>query len=472
VSAEIFRDPTEGVSARRADLLRRRRDELVMMPHAIRRVYVARRARTAASLAITLVGAAMLVIAAKPTWTAFLAKGLPGINPAVLCTMTVAMWLVGLFTYFAARAIDEHRFAVAMSKLVMPGKDVNEDVERLSHENPDQAARDMAHRLEVRSATLPILAAAVLLPVTALYAAATIRAHGWPVIAEFEASVAANAMKLIACAGCGVVLALAMTKRATRLPIVAPMAAIVALACIAVSVGIKTLWLVPPALLLGMMALVVRRLRIERDKLQAEDPAAGSEIFTIRGFIRQLRASGAAVIARVKKIRRRKIIIGMSIATAALGGTMMMTKSKQKQTVKAEVTAAMVRKAIQTPTVTPTGSRSAVEPMGDGRLKITLDLADDKPLVIPAINGMSSVPPMWSASVRIEQVEGLELTVSAFGAEDAQPVSIGNAEKSTRSNCGMGPLPLGVSVHGAPGHYVLYVEPVLTPAGCTGTDYE
>ena len=440
-----------------------------MMPHAIRRVYVARRARTAASLAITLVGAAMLVIAAKPTWTAFLAKGLPGINPAVLCTLTVAMWLVGLFTYFAARAVDEHRFAVAMSKLVMPGKDVNEDVERLSHENPDQAARDMAHRLEVRSSTLPILAAAVLLPVTALYAVASWRAHGWPVIADFEAAVATNAMKLIACAGGGMVLALAMTKRATRLPIVAPMAAIVAVACIGVAVGIKTMWLIPPALLLGTMALVVRRLRIERDKLQAEDPAAGSEIFTIRGFIRQMRASGAAVIARVNKIsRRRKIIIGATLAASVLGGSLMIQskKHKRQQAAQAAVSAAMVRKAIQTPTVTPTGSRSQVEPMGDGRLKVTLDLADDKPLVIPSLNGLSSVPPMWTATVRIEQEAGTDLSVSAFGPEDALPVSITNAQETTRSNCDIDQLPLGLNVKGQPGHYVLYVKPVLTPAGC------
>ena len=114
--------------AARADLLRRRRDELVMMPHAIRRVYVARRARTAASLAIALVGTGLLAIAAKPAWAQFLAKGLPGINPAVLCTLIIAMWLVGLFAYFAARAVDEHRFAVAMSKLVMPSKDASVDV--------------------------------------------------------------------------------------------------------------------------------------------------------------------------------------------------------------------------------------------------------------------------------------------------------------------------------------------------------
>jgi len=102
-------------------------------------------------------------------WAAYLAKGLPGINPAVLCTGIVAMWLVGLFTYFAARAVDEHRFAVAMSHYVMPTKDLDQDLERLSHQHPDQMARDMAHRLEVKSAALPVLAASVLLPVTALF---------------------------------------------------------------------------------------------------------------------------------------------------------------------------------------------------------------------------------------------------------------------------------------------------------------
>ena len=65
--SNIFRDPTEGATARRADLLRRRRDELVMMPHAIRRVYVARRARTAASVTIAIVGAALLAIAMEPS---------------------------------------------------------------------------------------------------------------------------------------------------------------------------------------------------------------------------------------------------------------------------------------------------------------------------------------------------------------------------------------------------------------------
>lgn len=437
-----------------------------MMPHAIRRVYVARRARTAASLSIVMFGIALLAIAAKPAWTAFLAKGLPGINPAVLCTMIVAMWLVGLFAYFAARAVDEHRFAVSMSKLVMPGADVNADLERLSHENPDQAARDMAHRLEVRSAALPVLAAGVLLPVTALYVAAIFRTGGWPVIAAFETEVAVNAKKLIACGGIAAVIAVVMTKRAARLPAVAPTTMVLALAGVGVA-ALTSVWLVPLALIVATVGVVVRRLRIERDLLQAEDPAAGSEIFTIRGFIQQLRTSAAAVIARVKQVRARRVIIGAMVPAAMLGGLILMMQHKSKHTPLPQ-TAAIGMKSHAAPiaSVGPSGAKTIVETMGAGRLKITLDLVDDCVVDLPALAGLSSVPAMWNAAVKIEQFEGIALEVSPFGAEALQAVSIGTPLSISRANCGSFAEPLGLRIKGQAGHYVLYVEPVLTPAGC------
>jgi hypothetical protein len=463
--SNIFRDPSEGATARRADLLRRRRDELVMMPHAIRRVWVARRARTASSLAIVLLGGAMLAIAAQPAWTQFLARGLPGINPAVLCTLVVAMWIVGVFAYFAARAVDEHRFAVAMSRLVMPGKDVNEDVERLSHENPDQAARDMAHRLEVRSAALPVLAAGVLLPVTALYLGAAYRAGGWPMIADFEASVAIHATKLLACAGVGGVLAIVMTKRAARLPVAAPAMMMCAMGIAGMAVA-TSLWLVPIALLAATVGLVVRRLRIERDLLQAEDPAAGAEIFTIRGFIRQLRTSASALVARVKQVRRRPMIIATAVSAAAIGGVLLCIPAKP-ETVATQTTAAQIAVKPTAVTMTePSGSKSTVEPMGDGRIKITLDLVDDKPLFIPALAGMRNVPPMWMAGMKVQQVEGQRLMLGTFNDVELQPLSIGSKLATSQSNCGMGELPLGLRFMGEAGHYVIYVQPNLTPAGC------
>lgn len=440
-----------------------------MMPHAIRRVYVARRARTAASVAIAVLGFAMLAIAASPSWTQFLARGLPGINPAVLCTITVAMWIVGAFAYFAARAVDEHRFAVAMSRLVMPGIDVNEDLERLAHENPDQAARDMAHRLEVRSAALPVLAAGVLLPVTALYIAAAFRAGGWPVIAEFEASVAAHATQLLACAGFGTLLAIVLTKRAARLPVAAPTMFVLSLV-IAGTAATASLWLVPIALLLATVAVVVRRLRIERDLLQAEDPAAGSEIFTIRGLIRQLRASAAGVVARVRKVRRRRVVIAAVVGAAVLGGVMLVMPAK---TERAAMATAIGTSTIQrdngtkvTSSVMASGARSTVEPMGDGRLKITLDLVEASPVEIPALAGMRNVPPMWLARIKLELIEGVSLRVGMFGSDALKSLSIGDDFQDMQSNCSIGELPLGLHIEGPPGHYVLYAEPTLTPSSC------
>lgn len=463
--SNIFRDPTEGATARRADLLRRRRDELVMMPHAIRRVYVARRARTAASVAVALLGSALLVIAAKPAWAAVLAMGLPGINPAVLCTLIIAMWLVGLFAYFAARAFDEHRFAIAMTRLVMPGADINADVERLSHENPDQAARDMAHRLEVRSAALPVLAAGVLLPVTALYAAAIYRSGGWPQIAGFEAAVAVHANMLLACAAVGGVLAIAMTKRVARLPVVAPIMMALALTP-AVLAPMTTLWLVPIAMLLATAAFVVRKLRVERDLLQAEDPAAGSEIFTIRGFIRQLRASLAPIGARVRRVRPVWVLVTGLLVIAGFTATKLLTQTALPNTRSAAAVAAPTSTQQSMPDLGPSGSRWSLQPTGEGRLKLDLELVDDRPIGIPMVGGLAHVPTGWSARITLDQTEGLPLRVGAIASETTSPLGIESDAVLTIESCGMSQPPLGVRVQGPPGHYVLYVQPMLIPTSC------
>lgn len=114
----------------------------------------------------------------------------------------------------------------------------------------------------------------------------------------------------------------------------------------------------------------------------------------------------------------------------------------------------------------PSGSRSTVESMDDGRLKITLDLVDGKPVDVTALAGMRNVPPMWNARVKIAQVEGLSLQVTPFGYTTTYALSIGSDVIVTQSNCSIGELPLALRLQGEPGHYVLYVEPTLAPAGC------
>ena len=434
-----------------------------MMPHAIRRVYVARRARTAASITIALLGAALLVTASLPSLARFLASGLPGINPAVLCTLLVAMWIVGGFVYAAARALDEHRFAVAMSRFVMPGKDVIEDVERLSHEHPDRAAREMAHRLEVRSAALPVLAAGVLLPVTALYASAFVRAGGWPVIADFEASIAANATELSWCALAGVVASVVMTKRFARLPANAPFAVGIAI----VSLGIAfatTMWLVAPALIAAAAALVVRRLRIERDLLQAEDPAAGSEIFTIRGLLRQLRASGASVVCALRATRRRRMALTVTCTAVAAGAIVFVYSSPQEPMII--VTKPEITYTPSQPTVTATGSTYRVEPIGDGQLRVTFEIADTQPVTLQNLAGLDRVPHGWNARVSITLIEGETMRVTPFADEPHDAIQHGQPLERSQASCALEAPPMKLSVAATPGRYVLLVAPVLEPAGC------
>jgi hypothetical protein len=92
-------------------------------------------------------------------------------------------------------------------------------------------------------------------------------------------------------------------------------------------------------------------------------------------------------------------------------------------------------------------------------------LVDDRPLSIPALAGLASIPAMWTATMKLEQLEGLALRVTPLGGTTRE-LSIGEPVTVDRANCSIGEAPFGLLVQGAPGHYVLYVEPTLTPAGC------
>ena len=97
---------------------------------------------------------------------------MPGINPALLSTLIVAMWIVGIVHVLRrARALTSIA-SRSRSATVLPSGDVDDDVERLSHENPDDAARGMAHSLEVQLRGACRCRCGVMLPATALYTAA------------------------------------------------------------------------------------------------------------------------------------------------------------------------------------------------------------------------------------------------------------------------------------------------------------
>jgi hypothetical protein len=473
--SNIFRDATEGTNAKRQDLLRRRRDEFITMPHAIRRVFVARRARIAASIAVCLTGTALIVTALSPSLARTIASGMPGLNPAVLSTLVIAMWVTGLVAYTWSRAMGEHAFLVEMSRTVMPTDNLDDDVERLAHEHPDEVARGMAHRLEVRSAALPIVAAGMLLPVTALYALYGVRAGGWPVIADFETSVAAHAGILTASAVAGVAAGIFMTKKLARVSALVPIAGAIAIVCGLAAVMIAR-WLAIPALLAGTMTLVVWRLGKERDLLDTDDPAAGSEVFTFRGFLREVRTVLGKTRAVVRRATVKQLAVLAGLAFAAAGILAYATDSSDGAKATAASGPMMKPMTIREPVVAKSGSKYRMEPTGDGGLRIEITLADDQPLDVP-FSGVAQIPHGWTARVNIildayELEGGLDpITVTAFpGDLTAAPQGLDDSKRDvtfSQSACDTLGHSLGLRVQSPkPGTFTFVVRPVLEPAGC------
>jgi hypothetical protein len=103
--SDFYRDPSEGRRARRLQLVQRRRDELVELPHAVRRVAVRRGARIAAGYAAA--SAALVLHAAiiVPSFAALLARAMPGLEPAPLATLVAAGWAVAIVVWAVARAL-------------------------------------------------------------------------------------------------------------------------------------------------------------------------------------------------------------------------------------------------------------------------------------------------------------------------------------------------------------------------------
>jgi len=312
---DIYRDPTDGATARRVDLLRRRRDELVTMPHAVRRVVVARGARIAASAAMALVGALLVGSAASPRISKLVGHVLPPDDPAVIATALLAAWLAGALVYAIARSICEHRFAVAMTKCVLPGEDLHEDLERLSHETPDEVARRMAHAREVSSAAMPVLAAALVGPATLAYIGLAIHVRGWPANRVIEHAMQEHSGTLILAGVIGVVAMIAVLTQRMRSPRVAVPAGVVAMTAVIIAALTRSDLAAGIAAIAGIIAVLARTLRVERAWIETDDPAAGTELLPwIRTKLGELRR---LVVANYGIVTLTCAAIGLALAGQA-----------------------------------------------------------------------------------------------------------------------------------------------------------
>ncbi|CAN5572830.1 hypothetical protein BH11MYX1_BH11MYX1_20090 [soil metagenome] len=468
--SEIYRDRSEGTAARRQELLRRRSDELVTMPHAVRGVVVGRTARITASMVATVGGIALIATAFSPHLAEQLASVMPGIQPAPLSTLLAGSWLVGLVAWAVSRARVEHRFAVAMSKYVLPSNDVDLDVERLDHEHPDHIARTMGQDLEVRSAAWPILAAGVLLPATALWIARGVRTHGWPVMSEFEQSLALHAKPLMMIGIGGAVGAIVMTRKAARLPVIATMLIPVgAVAGIATIFGFanRDAWAWPMsgvAVLAMGIGVIARTLRNERALLEVEDPAAGSELFTIRGVLRELRSGMVAAKTQVMRLSPRTRWAAVSLVAISAGSFgVMHARHKAAGSITAPVFAQQpLRPSIQPDF--PTDLPYSVLRNGD-RFEVNATI-EGNDLVVPMI-GFAELPLSWSASLDV-QIGAGEASVSV-GSETAVSITPGSQKHRFSIDACRGNQPLALHLFRTgttTAHVKLFVVPTLTVAHC------
>jgi len=436
--SEIFRDRTEGAMARRQDLLRKRRDEFVTMPHTIRRVIVARAARTAASTAAIICGAALCAVAISPKLAHFIASGLPGINPAVISTGVGAAWVLGLVAFAISRGRAEHRFAVAMSTYVLPSQDVDQDIERLSHEKPNHIAREMAHRLEVGSAALPVAAAAFVLPATLIYFAQAIAVKGWPSTAEYEMNLAYSGKPLLYCALAGVIAAIFMTRSSMRRDSIAPVAAVGALLFGALAAGTLVqreeglTWIFTAvSVLAGAIAFVNFKLKRERKALDIDDPAAGSELFTLRGMW----SSICSTVSGVRQYVTPKSIVGVAAFAVLLGfaGGRVNAGPSRASTAIAAMPRTQTASSQQKPVLAVPGKSQLLKwtATSDGRIRFDVRFVDNKPVEFRELFGMLNVPQGWKARIVVSLVDGYQLpgslAVSPFpGSVDVSALHLGN----------------------------------------------
>lgn len=462
--SEIYRDPSEGSAAKRTDLLRRRRDELATMPHAIRRVVVARSARAAAGIALTIGGVLFLTIAHSARLAGALASVMPGIQPAAISTVLSGAWLLGLAAFLWSRARSEHRFAVAMSHYVLPGGDLDYDLQRLDHEHPDQMARYMAHRREVASSTWFVLGTAIVVPPTAVYVLQGIAVRGWPQMAGFEHALSQHANAFIYYAAAGVLGALVMTMRASREPraAVAFFALALAIAVAAFAVGMPGVGAV--AIVPAMMGLVVRRLRRERSAIAAEDPAAGSELFSFRETLRTLWC-GVRTIARFASTPQglRGIIALVVIGT----GWQYMHRSKTTSHAAVAPTAAQAAPVAPNLLVSHDGPHYTIHQQGQG-YDVDVDL-DGSAVEIEGIGGLASIPDHWRAQINVT-THGGPVLLTPFLEDTA--VTVDGNYQFEKAACTGPEVPLGLRVvptGTTVSHVTIHVTPVLTPTECPAT---
>jgi hypothetical protein len=202
----VYRNADEALRRRRDELLAARRVEVAELPAGVRAVYSRRQARRVAG-GIGILGAVVMATCAA-------------LRVAGLTTILQTTWLAMAAVYLAARLAASLRVRRLLDESFLATDDPAADVERFEHLTAKQVVLEAAARIERRSVALPMVALALLLPLTLHYlVAATVRAT-MPRPHDFDAWIS---MSLLFVGHCHLVLAyqawsFAQSLRAAREP--------------------------------------------------------------------------------------------------------------------------------------------------------------------------------------------------------------------------------------------------------------
>jgi hypothetical protein len=233
----------------------------------------------------------------------------------------------------------------------------------------------------------------------------------------------------------GIATAIVMTRRWARAPIVAPIAA--GAAAVASGLAFAWWWSLGAAVIAATIALVGRSLRRERVLIRAEDPAAGSEVFTLRGVARRIRAAAKATRAWLGR-RSRKVTAAIAIApvVAIVGYAISTRGSNAPKTPAVSLGLSDVARELSelpkppklTHRTVPTDidtSSYHIEACGywEACWRLSITFHGSKIVEVPSLfPGLSAVPAGWHASIDVtlddDNLDFTHVLVDVFPSND------------------------------------------------------
>jgi len=189
----VYRDGSDGLRGELREHLARRAVELSVLAPTFRGIYARRAARAAAGAVAAAGGVAVLAVALA----AGVGRPMFGPNEAATGSLTLALgatWLCALATYALARVWAASRFDDELFAQLAPTGELHTDVERARRLGPREIGMALARRRERASVGLPLVALALLAPLSLHYLCLAVLDGRWPSGARFDGWIVLSAV--------------------------------------------------------------------------------------------------------------------------------------------------------------------------------------------------------------------------------------------------------------------------------------